>query len=295
MYTIDFAMTLFVNGVITGSVYVLVAMGLTLIFGILHVVNFAHGEFYMLGGYFGIVAVMYSGMPLLAALLVCMVLIALIGMLAERLVFRPIRGRDPTDSIISSFGLAVAMQNAALLVFGPQPQIIRTEMARVTFSIFGVFMTLQRAIIPIIAAVLVIVFHLVLRYTWTGRALRAVAQHPTVATLSGVDVNRVALATFAIGAALAAGAGVMMSSVFMVQPAVGNTIALKAFTVVILGGMGNIYGAVAAGLLLGIVESFVSGYISNEAREIVGFALVILVLMVQPSGLFSFGKAVDRA
>lgn len=295
MYTLDFATTLLVNGLITGSVYVLVAMGLTLIFGILHVVNFAHGEFYMLGGFFGVVAAVHLGLPLAVALLLCIALVALVGIVAERLVFRPIRGREPSDSIISSFGLAVALQNAALLIFGAQPQLIRTELSSVTFKVFGVFMTGQRALIPAVAAVMVVLFHLVLRYTWTGRALRAVAQHPTVATLSGVDVNRVAVATFAIGAALAGGAGILMSTVFMVHPTIGNMIALKAFTVVVLGGMGNIYGAVAAGLLLGVLESFVSGYVSNEMRDVVGFAMVILVLLVQPNGLFSFGKSLDRA
>lgn len=293
MYTFEFGLQLLVNGLITGSIYVLVAMGLTLIFGILGVINFSHGEFYMLGGYLGVVASSAYGLPLLAALPLGMAGVALLGMAAERLVFRPIRGRDVTNSIISSFGLAVVLQNAALLAFGPQPQLIKTELASISFSAFGVFMTVQRAAIPVITAVLVILFHIVLRYTWTGRCLRAVAQHPTVAELSGVDVNRVALATFAIGAALAGGAGLMMSSVFMVQPGVGNMIALKAFTVVIMGGMGNVHGAVAAGLLLGVAESFTSGYLSNDFRDIIGFMMVILVLLFRPSGLF--GRAVDRA
>lgn len=295
MYTLDFALTLLVNGVITGSVYVLVAVGLTLIFGILHVVNFAHGEFYMLGGFVGLVAATGLGLPVLLALPFAMIAIAAVGMLSERLVFRPIRGRDPTDSIITSFGLAIALQNAALLLFGPQPQIIRTELATWTFSVGGVFMTGQRALIPVVAVVIVLLFHFALRYTWMGRTLRAVAQHPTVATLSGIDVNRVALATFAVGAALAAGAGVLMSTVFTIHPTVGNMIALKAFTVVILGGMGNVYGAVAAGFFLGVLESFVSGYISNEARDIVGFAMVIVVLMIMPGGIFNLGKSLDRA
>ncbi|WP_420392973.1 branched-chain amino acid ABC transporter permease [Acuticoccus sp.] len=295
MYTFDFALTLFVNGLITGSVYVLVAIGLTLIFGILHVVNFAHGEFYMLGGFLGLVASTTLGLPLPFALIFAMVGVAALAIAAERLVFRPIRGREPTDTIISSFGLAVVLQNAALLVFGPQPQLIRTELSTVFLNFGPIFLTGQRALIPVVTLVIVVIFHIVLRYTWTGRALRAVAQHPTVATLSGIDVNRVALATFAIGGGLAAGAGMMMSTVYLVHPQVGAMTALKAFTVVIVGGMGNVYGAVAAGLLLGVTESFVSGYISNEARDIVGFALVILVLMVQPSGLFSFGRSMDRA
>jgi branched-chain amino acid transport system permease protein len=137
------------------------------------------------------------------------------------------------------------------------------------------------------------VLYAVLRYTWTGRSLRAMAQHATVARLCGVKVERVAVVTFMVGAALAGIAGMLMSSIFLVYPIVGNMIALKAFTVVILGGMGNVAGAAAAGLLLGITESLTSGYVGNAMRDIVGFVFVILVLLFRPQGLF--GKAVERS
>src|SRR5208282_1031804 len=293
MLTPDYILQLLVDGIVTGSVYVLIATGLTLIFGILGIVNFAQGEFYMLGGYFGITAAVLLRLQMLETLVVGTLAVAVVGLLCERVIFRPLQGQDMTNSIISSFGLAVALQNAALLVFGPEPKILRTDWATVPVHVGGLFLTLQRAIIPVVAAALILIIHLVLRYTWTGRSLRAMSQHPTMAQLCGVDVGRTGLVTFVLGAALAGTAGVLMSSVFLVQPGIGSMIVLKAFTVVILGGMGNIYGAVAAGLLLGVVEAFTSGFLNNMMRDIVGFAIVILVLLFRPQGIF--GRSVERA
>jgi branched-chain amino acid transport system permease protein len=293
MLTPDYVLQLLVDGIVIGSVYVLIAAGLTLIFGILGIVNFAHGEFYMLGGYFGITASVLLGLPMLGAVIVGALAVAVVGMLCERIIFRPLQGRDMTNSIISSFGLSVALQNAALLVFGPEPKVLRTSWATVPVHIGGLFLTLQRAIIPVVAAALILIIHLVLRYTWTGRSLRALSQHMTLAQLCGVNVDRTGLVTFVIGAALAGTAGVLMSSIFLVQPGIGSMIVLKAFTVVILGGMGNIYGAVVAGLLLGIIEAFTSGFLNNMMRDIVGFAIVILVLLFRPHGIF--GRSVERA
>lgn len=291
--TLDLVLQLIANGVVTGGVYVLVALGLTLIFGVLGVVNFAHGEFYMLGGYLGLMAGIALKLPFFAALGLAMAGVAVFGAVSERLVFRPLRAVAPTGTIISSFGLAVVMQNLALLVFGPQPQLIRTPLSAVRFEFFGVFLTAQRALIPLVAALLVLILHLLLHHTWMGRSLRAVSQQSTVASLVGIDTNRVAMVTFAIGAALAAGAGVLMGSVFLMQPTIGGMIALKSFTVVILGGMGNVYGAVGAGLLLGAAESLTAGLVTNEFKDIVAFLLVILVLLLRPSGLF--GRATARA
>ncbi|QCI69477.1 branched-chain amino acid ABC transporter permease [Phreatobacter stygius] len=281
------------NGVVIGSTYVLVAVGLTLIFGILGVVNFAHGEFYMLGAYAGITAVTLFGVPIWLALGFVLVFSAALGFGAEAILHKPMKNRDATSSIISSFGLAVALQNAALLTLGPQPQLLRTNLSNVPVEIGPVFLPLQRLLIPISMVVLITALYLVLRYTWTGRSLRAMSQHATVARLCGVRVERVAVVTFMVGAALAGVAGLLMSSVFLVHPLVGNMIALKAFTVVILGGMGNVAGAAAAGLLLGVAESFTSAYIANSMRDIIGFVLVIAVLLFRPQGLF--GKAVERS
>lgn len=281
------------NGVVTGSTYVLVSVGLTLIFGILGTVNFAHGEFYMLGAYVGIYLVSALGLPIFAAIGAILLLGALLGIAVEAILHKPLKNREATSSIISSFGLGVALQNAALLTFGPQPQLLRTNLSTVPIEIGPVFLPLQRALIPIAMVVLIAALYAVLRFTWTGRSLRAMSQHPTVARLCGVKVERVAVVTFMVGTALAAVAGLLMSSVFLVSPVVGNMIVLKAFTVVILGGMGNVAGAALAGLLLGITESLTSAYIGNGARDGVGFVLVILALLFRPQGLF--GRAVQRS
>lgn len=281
------------NGVVIGSTYVLVAVGLTLIFGILGVVNFAHGEFYMLGAYAGLTAVTVFNAPIMLALLIVLVFSAALGLGAEVILHKPMKNRDATSSIISSFGLAVALQNAALLTLGPQPRLLRTELSNVPVEIGPVFLPLQRALIPLSMVVLIAALYGVLHYTWMGRSLRAMSQHPTVARLCGVRVERVATMTFMVGAGLAGVAGFLMSSVFMVHPIIGNMIVLKAFTVVILGGMGNIAGAAAAGLLLGVTESLTSGYLTNGLRDIVGFVIVIAVLLFRPQGLF--GKAIERS
>jgi len=290
--SLDYFLQLAVNGVVTGGVYALVALGLTLIFGVLGIINFAHGEFYMLGAYLGLVLVMRLGAPFFVALPLAMAGMALGGIVAERLVFRRLRRTDPTQSILSSFGLAIALQTAALQIFGPQPAVIRTSFGATPVAFAGVHLTLQRLLIPFLAAALVLLFHLLVRRTWMGLSLRAVAQNPATASLMGIDVNAVAAATFGIGTALAAGAGVLIGSVFLMQPTMGSMVVLKSFTVVILGGMGNVYGAVGAGVLLGITESLTAGFLTNDFKDILAFLVVVLVLLLRPAGLF--GQQVER-
>jgi branched-chain amino acid transport system permease protein len=281
------------NGVVNGASYVLVAVGLTLVFGILNIVNFAHGEFFMLGGYAAVTASAFLGWPLLPTLLATVFALALFGMAAERAVFRPLGQRDPSNAIIASFGLSVMLQNAALLAFGPQPMSLKTELAAVPVHLGSVFLTGQRVLIVGVTAAIVTALFLVLRFTWTGRALRAMAQHPTVAQITGVNVRMVAVITFAIAAAMAGVAGALMSSVFLVQPTTGTMLVMKAFTVVILGGMGSVGGAVLAGVGLGIVEALVSGYLGNSLRDMIGFILVILMLLTRPQGLL--GRSTERS
>ena len=293
MNSLNLFLQFLANGVVTGAAYVLVAIGLTLIFGILNVVNFAHGEFYMLGGYAAVTASAVLGFPLIPTLVVTAVFLAAFGMAAEWLVFRPISGRDPNNAIIASFGLSILLQNGALVVFGAQPQTWKTDLAELPVQLGPVFLTGQRVLIVLITAVLVAALLLVLRYTWTGRALRAMAQHSVIAQISGVNVRKVAVVTFAIASALSGIAGALMSSVFMVQPTSGAMLVMKAFTVVILGGMGSIGGTVLAGLGLGTVEAMVSGYVGNEIRDMIGFLLVILMLLVRPRGLF--GQSPERS
>lgn len=281
------------NGVVNGASYVLVAVGLTLVFGILNVVNFAHGEFFMLGGYAAVTASAVLGWPLVPTLAVTVLCLAVFGMLAERGVFRPLGARDPSNAIIASFGLSVMLQNAALLAFGPQPKSLKTDLASIPVQMGSVFLTGQRVLIVAVTAAIVTALFLVLRFTWTGRALRAMAQHPTVAQISGINVRVVAVITFAIAAAMAGIAGALMSSVYLVQPTTGAMLVMKAFTVVILGGMGSVGGAVLAALGLGIIEALVSGYLGNGLRDMIGFILVILMLLTRPQGLL--GRSTERS
>jgi branched-chain amino acid transport system permease protein len=282
-----------VNGLVNGASYVLVAVGLTLVFGILHIVNFAHGEFYMLGGYAAITASTAFGLPLIPALLVVVMCMAAFGMLVERVVFQPLAKRDSSNAIIASFGLSVLLQNGALLIFGAQPRALKTDLAGIPLQFGSVFLTGQRLLIVVVTIAIVTALMLVLRFTWTGRALRAMAQHPTVAHISGVNVRKIAVITFAIAAAMAGVAGALTSSVFLVQPTSGAMLVMKAFTVVILGGMGSIAGAVLAGVGLGVIEAMVSGYIGNELRDMIGFFLVIAMLLIRPQGLL--GQSTERS
>jgi branched-chain amino acid transport system permease protein len=282
------------NGVVQGSTYVLVATGLTLVFGVLGTANFAHGEFYMLGGYGGAIAAAALGLPLLAAAALSFAGLALIGWLLEATAFRPAMQRSgSTGVIVASFGLAVALENGALLAFGPQPRRLQSSLASIPVEFGPVVLTAQRVLVPVVALVMMTALGLLLRYTWSGRALRAAAQSPTAAQVCGVNPRRVAALTFAIGAAFAGAAGAMMASVYTVDPLTGANVTLKAFTVVILGGMGSIAGAAVAGIGLGLAEAFTAAYFGNGLRDILGFALVIVVLLIRPQGLF--GRLAERS
>src|SRR6218665_1045836 len=257
------------NGLVTGASYMLVAAGLTLVISTLHIYNFAHGEFYMLGGYAAVAASSLFGLSLVPTLLFAVMCLALFGLLVERTIFRPLTGRDHSSSIIASFGLSALLQNGALVAFGAEPMALKSDLAGGPVQIGPVFLTGQRGVIGALAA------------------------HATVAQIAGVNVRFVALVTFAVSAALAGLAGALMSGVFLVQPGNGAMLVMKAFTAIILAGMGSVGGAVVAGLALGIIEALVSGYIGNGMRDMAGFFLVILMLLLRPQGLF--GQSTERS
>jgi branched-chain amino acid transport system permease protein len=293
-FSLDLLLQFIASGVVQGSAYVLVAVGLTLVFGVLGTANFAHGEFYMLGGFGGALAASWLGLPLIGAAAASFVGLAIVGGLLDLAVFRPAMVRSgPAGVVVASFGLAVALQNTALLAFGPQPVLLRSSLGAIPVVMGPVVLTAQRVLVPVVALVMMTALGLMLRYSWAGRALRAAAQNGVAAQVCGVDPRRVALLTFAIAAAFAGAAGALMASVYTVDPQTGAAVTLKAFVVVILGGMGSVAGAAVAGLGLGIAEALVSAYLGNGLRDIFGFALVILVLLVRPQGLF--GRVADRS
>jgi len=279
------------NGLVNAGLYALIAVGLTMIFGILDIVNFAHGEFYMVGAYFAYVFSVLLGLPFTVAFILSIVGGAILGLVSERLVFRPIRGKAHSNSVIASMGLSIVLANVALMVFTATPQRIPAPITDVSLAFVGVNFSLLRTVVLGIAVALIIALTLYVEKTWMGMAMRSVAQDLTVARLMGIDINRVSMVTFGVGSALAATAGALVGPLLVVEPHMGSVAGLKAFAVVIMGGMGSIPGAIFAALILGIAESLAAGFVATGFKDLVAFTLMILILVVKPSGLWARARA----
>lgn len=282
-----------INGLVMGGVYALMALGLTLIFGILDQVNFAHGELYMIGAYGAFYFLDLFGVGYFMAMFMAMVIVAILGVFYEWLLFRPIRGLGHLPAIISSLGASIFLWNLSLKLFGSTPRQMRTEVSEVVITFFGISITLQRLLVIIIALGLIILLYLMIKKTRLGKAMRATAQNPEMAALLGIDINRIAEVTFLIGGALAGAAGSLIGPIFLIYPAMGLMACLKAFVVVILGGLGNVMGAVIAGFALGIIESLGAGFISSAYKDFFAFIVLILVLWARPEGFL--GKTAKKA
>lgn len=278
------------NGLILGCIYALIALGLSLIFGILELANFAHGEFYMLGAFVGLFSMTFFGVPFFVALPIAMVSMAIFGALAERIVFRPIVGKPLINSMLLSFGLSTALANTALYFFKADPRKIISGLAGIRFKFFGLFVTGERLVILVLSIVLVLGLAWFIQYTRTGKSMRAVAQDRIAAQLAGINVRRIYSITFAISGALAAAAGTMVGAMFFVSPEMGFTVTLKSFVIVILGGFGKIKGVIVAAILIGLVESLGGGYISYAYKDAYPFILLVLLFIFKPEGLMGGGK-----
>lgn len=272
-----------VNGIILGTLYLLMSIGFTLVFGIMRVVNFAHGEFYMLGAFAAFFMVTLFQLPYVVALGLSFGGAIFLGAVIERIVFRPFRG-DELSGMIASIGLAMILQNLALIAFSPDPMAM-PSLASGAFRFGFLIVPKSRLLALGASAGILSLFYLFLMYTRTGRALRALVQDQEIAAAYGVRIELMYPLGFGLGVGLAAIAGAMMAPLFGVSPFIGETPLLKAFIVVILGGLGSIPGAVLASLLLGLIESFTSTFVSASAADIVVFALVVVVLLIRPSGL----------
>jgi branched-chain amino acid transport system permease protein len=273
-----------VNGLISGGLYALLAIGLSLIFGVLGIINFAHGELFAVGAYVAFFAWTVLSLPLPVAFLVAMAATGLLGIVTERLAFRPLRFTDPLNSMISAIGLSFLLQNALLQVGGAEPRRLDPFVRGVVF-LGPIALPLQYVVILALSAVLLLAMHVYLTRAWNGLALRASSQDMETAALMGITTDRLATVTFGVGSALAAAAGVLVGSVFLIQPSMGTVAVVKAFVVVILGGVGNMAGVILGGLLLGIVESLTVAYIATSLRDIAAFAVLILALLFRPQGL----------
>ncbi|MBD8033092.1 branched-chain amino acid ABC transporter permease [Solibacillus sp. A46] len=276
------------NGLTLGSVYILVAIGLTLVFGILHVPNFAHGALYLIGGYLTLMAMKGLGVHYFVAIIISMISVALIAILMERLVFNPLRNAPAIHDKIAAIGMVLFFDALVSLIWGNDYQRMITPYGD-SVTIFGIATSYQRILVIVVAVVVVILLQLFLKKTMIGASIIAMAQNREGAFLVGINANAVAMMTFAISGALAAIAASISSPINLVFPAMGHIVILKAFVVVIIGGMGSVPGAIIGGLILGITESLGATYISNDYKDMIAFLLLIIIMTVRPKGLFAKG------
>lgn len=280
------------NGLLLGSTYALLGIGLTLVFGLMNVVNFAHGEFYTLGAYAAFAALSAAGLHFFLAIPAAIVVGALAGALCDRLLLRPLRGESIDTTMLVMIGLWIAMQNAELLVWGGVAKSVPTPFSTAPVVLGPVSAAPLRLFVFAVAAALIVAAHLLLSRTRLGRAMRATFQDRETAALMGVRIDRIHTVTFAFGAGLAAAAGALLGPVFLLYPSMGDLASLKAFSVVILGGLGNFAGAALGGLVLGIAEELGAGYVSSGYRDAVGFAMIVGMLLFRPAGLFARAERV---
>lgn len=275
-----------VNGISLGSIYALVALGYTMVYGIVRLINFAHGEIYMVGAFAGYFAVGVFKLPLLFALAVAMAVSAILGVVIERVAYRPLRSAPRISALITAIGVSLLIQNVALLVWKPDPRAFPDVLELKTWSFRGVLVDSRQVLILTLSVVLMAALHYVIRRTRVGKAMRAVAMDRDAAMLMGIDVNSMISATFAIGSALAAAAGVMVGIYYnRIDPLMGMMPGLKAFVAAVLGGIGVIPGAVLGGLIMGVVEVLVVAFVSSTWKDAVAFGVLIVILLVKPAGL----------
>ncbi|MEW6275181.1 MAG: branched-chain amino acid ABC transporter permease [Bacillota bacterium] len=274
-----------INGLAMGVGYALIAVGLTLVFGILDIINFAHGEFYMLGGFLTYLVMSIVGLPYITALLIAVLLTFLAGIVAERLTVRPVMKRDPMTTLLITFGVSLFIMHLIEYIWGPTPRNILTPFSE-TQAIGKLVISQQRVLIFIVGIGIIILLNLFIRRTKLGKKIRATSQNKLAAQLVGINVNRIYSFTFGLGCALAAVSGALVGPLSAVSPIMGQPAVLKSFVIVVLGGLGSIPGAVVGGVFLGIVEAFAGGFLSSAWKDAIGFAILILVLLLKPSGLF---------
>jgi branched-chain amino acid transport system permease protein len=273
-----------VNGLVTGMILALVASGLTLIFGIMDVVNFAHGELFMLGAYIGVVTITATG-SFWIALFVATTLVAILGAAIQVTTLRPLLGRDPLNTILATFGLSLVLQNFALWQFGPVARKI-TEPFSGQFTLFYLQYPWYRILIAVLSAAIITALYLFLKYGRYGIWIRATTQDRVMAQAMGIPVPAVHALVFAIGAGMAAASGVLFGPLVGVSHAMGLDWVLKAFIVVVVGGMGNLGGSIAAAIFISLLEAYASIWVSPAQSVIVSSVVLVLTLLFRPTGLF---------
>ena len=290
-------LTNLINGLSLGSVYAIIALGYTMVYGISKMLNFAHGDVIMVGAYISFCATMYLNLPAWVSVILAMIVCTALGILIEGLAYRPLRGTGSLAVLITAIGVSYFLQNAALLIWGSAPKVFTSIFSALgsSISLFGGELTVTwEALFTLVAAVIIMIgMTLFTGQTKVGKAMRAVSEDNGAAQLMGINVNSTISMTFAIGSALAAIAGVLLCSSYpALMPTTGAMPGIKAFTAAVFGGIGSIPGAMLGGILIGVIEIFGRAYISSELSDAIVFGVLIIVLRVKPSGLL--GKKITE-
>ena len=284
------------NGLQIGSIYALVALGYTMVYGIVKLINFAHGDFIMVGAYVSLMCIPFFtglGMPAWMCVLAAVAVCALLGVATERVAYKPLRNSPRISVLITAIGVSLLLQNAFMLIFSPDPRPVSTILPKDSLAIGPLQIKYTTIITIVISVIMMVLLTLFVKKTRMGKAMRAVSEDEGAARLMGVNVNTTISITFAIGSALAAVASVLYCSAYsIVEPTMGSMLGLKAFVAAVMGGIGSIPGAMVGGIVLGIIESLTKAYISSALADAVVFGLLVVVLLVKPTGLF--GKNVGE-
>lgn len=280
-----------VSGILTGSLYAMIGVGLTVIFGVMRIINMAHGDMVMLGMYGSFWAFTLLKIDPFLSILIWFPAAFVLGFLTYRFLLKKIVPAGELNTLLYTAGLSLFIANTALLIWTGDYRTIKLDYAVMPLRPLGIAVPIPLAIAFGMAIVITAALYWFLVRTPTGRAIRATSQEPEAAALMGVDVDRMAVITFALGTALACGAGVLLAPSLYLYPTVGEILVAKCFVIVVLGGLGSVPGAIAGGVLLGLVESLGAVYVSVPYKDAIGFVIFLLVLLFRPSGLFGVGKS----
>jgi branched-chain amino acid transport system permease protein len=281
-----------INGLTIGGIYAMIAVGYTMVYGVIQLINFAHGEIYMLGAFFAVSFIAFLQLPFYAAFLLSMACCAVCGILLDVIAYRPLRNSPRLAALITAIGMSIFLQNLAMIIWGSRPKPFPHgslpecfEKTAVSFS--GVNLSWFHLFIFGITISMMIGLNLIIQKTRWGKAMRAVAQNKTMASLTGINVNRVISYTFALAGAMGGAAGIMVSAYYnSLYPTMGYLAGVKAFAAAVLGGIGSVPGAMLGGVVLGIAEALGAGYLSSLYRDGISYAVMIIVIILIPAGLF---------
>ncbi len=284
-----------ISGIRLGSIYAIIALGYTMVYGIAKMLNFAHGDIIMIGAYAAFIALYRAGLPLIVALIISIIICTILGVIIERLAYKPLREASSLAVLITAIGVSYFLQNAALLIWGSAAKIFPTILDFGSISLFNNQLNISyQMLITIGSCILIMIaLNLFVKKTKVGKAMRACSEDKQAAALMGINVNNIISLTFAIGSGLAAVAALLLCATYpTVTPTLGSMPGIKAFTAAVIGGIGSIPGALLGGLLLGVIEILVKAYGLSELSDAIAFGVLILVLLFKPTGLL--GKKVKE-